>query len=252
MKSLQVLLVSIAIAIPALAQKGGGGHASGGGSRASAPATSRSQSGRTANTSRFAAPKATNTSRSVAIPNPQIVHPGVTPIVRTTTSVVVVHNNCCRFWWGGGVYLGSWYYGPGWYSPWAVAPGYWYWNGWAGYQYNYAPYAAASGIKFDLEQIPKSDKKAVDEAGVYLPSEEGENGYLGKVGSFSGRFHRSLPLSPGTYDVAIALADGREIAMSVTVQPQRVTHVALRLGEPPESEANKKLVPAKPPEKKEE
>jgi hypothetical protein len=162
------------------------------------------------------------------------------------------HATWSRMWWGGGWYSGGWY-GPGWYYPWAVYPGYWYWNGWAGYRYEYAPYASGSGIKFDLGQVPKADRKTVAEAGVYLPDENGKGGYLGSVGNFSEKWHKALPLAPGNYDLTVALADGRAINLTVAVQPGRVTHVALRLDQPPVQQSavgggnDQKLVPAPPP-----
>jgi hypothetical protein len=155
-------------------------------------------------------------------------------------------------WWGGGLYLGTWY-GPGWYYPLAVYPGFWYWSGWAGYQFEYEQRpAGASGIKFDLGQIKvKADRKAVREAGVYLPDENGKSGYIGSVGNFLGK---RLPLDPGTYDLTVVLADRRELNVSIIVQPGRVTCVALRLDQPPAQTtaqsgepAQPKLVPAPPP-----
>jgi hypothetical protein len=137
-------------------------------------------------------------------------------------------------WWGGGIYLGF-YYGPGWY----YFPGYWYANSWWAYQYAYEPYITASGVKFDLSQIPKADRKAVDDGGVYLPDGEGGEGCLGSVKEFSGKWHKALPLRPGTHNFVIALADGRTMEMSVTVQPQRTTTVALRSEKPDTEESQR-------------
>ena len=135
-------------------------------------------------------------------------------------------------WWPGGWYFGAWY-GPGWYFPTVIYPSFWYWNGWAGYEYDYAPYVSASGVKFDLGQVPSGDRTAVSDGGVYLPDKNGKMGYLGTVGNFAGSWHHALPLDPGTYDLVISLTDGRSINMSIVVQPQRVTHVALRFDQPP-------------------
>jgi hypothetical protein len=104
------------------------------------------------------------------------------------------------------------------------------------YQYNYEPYATIPGIKFELGQIPKDDRKAVENGGVYLPDKNGEEGYLGSVKNFSGTWHKALPLSPGTYKITIALVDGRKLDMNVTVQPQHITKVALRFEKPPEDQ----------------
>jgi hypothetical protein len=140
--------------------------------------------------------------------------------------------------------------GPGWYYPGAVYPGFWYWNGWTGYQFAYETRPSLSGVIFDLRQIKKTSRKAVAEAGIYLSEPNGGNGclgkavaeagiylsgsgYLGTVESFSKK--EPLPLRPGTYDLAIVLADGRTITMTVIVQPDRVTRVALRL-DPPAAE----------------
>jgi hypothetical protein len=155
-------------------------------------------------------------------------------------------------WWGGGFYLGAWY-GPGWYYPWVVYPGYWYWNGSAGYRFEYEPHAAeASGIKFDLNQIKaEADRKTVAEAGVYLPDENGGVGYFGSVGNF---LKRKLPLDPGTYDLTVVAVNRPAINLSVTVQPNRVTRVALRFDQPPQAqpaatkgENRPPLAPAPPP-----
>ena len=136
-----------------------------------------------------------------------------------------------RFHWDGGIYFDV-PYAPGWYYSGYLYPDVWYWGpGW-GYRYEVKPYLGRSGIKFDLDRLKGKEKDAVANAGVYLPNKEEKEGYLGRVKNFSGFAHSSLPLKPGTYDLTIALTDGRRIPVSITVQEQRVTHVALTFDQP--------------------
>jgi hypothetical protein len=131
-----------------------------------------------------------------------------------------------HIWWGGGIYLGV-LYAPGfygWYMPYygiglAADPFY------GGYE----EYLTAPGIKFDLSQVKGSDKKAIEDAGVYLPDGDGKDALVGSVKNFSGWTHHALPLAPGTYNVSVVLADSRKIEVPVMVQPQHVTTVLLLL-----------------------
>ena len=267
MKVIRLVLIQIcfAVAIPALAQHHGGSGTSnhGGDSRGGGSTPSNRGAGYVNRGGNVGQQRASAPTQRQQITSPRMNSRGNAGIRR---SGVVVNNygNYNRgynyggfrrsFWWGGGLYFGSWY-GPGWYYPGVWYPGVWYANGWgASYQYGYTPYASVSGIKFDLDDLPKADRKSVSEAGVYLPDSEGKAGYLGAVKNFAGNFHKALPLAAGTHDITVALADGRKIDMSVTVQPQRVTRVTLRFDRPPQEDqpeisatGEQKLVPAPTP-----
>lgn len=241
----------------------------------SAPATSRRQAPVTAQRPGVVSPKSnpgdgtvrlgiprTGTARPAptpTMPSPRTVSPTVGSSLGSTRTVVVnnttITNNgrvgsrgYSGFLWGGGWYFGLSYYPAGWYYPGIVYPNYWYWNGFARYQYQYSPFASGSGIKFDLDEIAKADRKAVSAAAVYLPDGEGKQSLRGSVGDFSGGGHRALSLTPGTYDLTVVLTDGREIAISVGVQARHVTHVHLSFDEPaPEEKRSPQSATVAPP-----
>lgn len=138
-----------------------------------------------------------------------------------------------RGYWGGGIFFGA-VYGPGYYWMMGFYPGIWYYNPYGyGYQYAFGEPANLSGITFDLDEIPKEDRKAVMNGQVLL---DGENATYGRVKNFSGIF-RVLHVEPGTHDVVVKIAGG-EIAMTVAVQEHRTTHVALSFDQKPKPPAD--------------
>jgi hypothetical protein len=245
MKNISMVLAAALLALLPLAAVAS--HSSSGSSQGSrtttaapAPRGGGSTKGSTVQASKAA--KATSSQNRVANKNygvasaPRGIALSQGAVVRNNS--ITVHSSFrVGILWHGGYYGGFWY-GIGWYYPMMLYPGVWYWNSQFAYQYEFAPYGnTVSGIKFDLNQIKKgADRKAVDQAGVYLPDKEGKTGYLGAVGNFSGILHKALPLAPGTYDLKVVVADGRELDMIVEVQPGRVTHVALRFDEPSSAE----------------
>jgi hypothetical protein len=128
-----------------------------------------------------------------------------------------------RGWWPGGLLWGIWY-GPGWYYSWGFYPGVWYYGSLGyGYQFAIGEPANLSGIKFDLDQIPKKDLKEVENGNVLL---NGRDATHGRVKNFSGISGEVLHLDPGDYEVTAKIKGG-QITMKVAVQPGHVTHVAL-------------------------
>ena len=83
-------------------------------------------------------------------------------------------------------------------------------------------------MKFDLDAIPDVLRKTVDEGIVYVDGEE-----VGSVQRFTGKFHEDLPLEPGSHEVVVRLADGRELDTEAGIEPGHVTHLLLRFSDKP-------------------
>ncbi len=130
-----------------------------------------------------------------------------------------------RGWWPGGFFWGV-SYGPGWYYSMGFYPGFWYYGSYGyGYQYSVGEPSDLSGIKFDLDQIPKDERKAVENGNVLL---DGDGATNGRVKNFSGLGRgKVLLLGPGDHDITVRIKGGQEIAMSVAVRAGHVTHIAL-------------------------
>ncbi len=112
--------------------------------------------------------------------------------------------------------------------------GYWYVGVWNPYPYPYAygyltePLYVnnaewSSGMKFDLDGIPKDNRDFVKQGTVYVDSAE-----VGSVKNFEGYF-RMLSLQEGSHEVNVVLSDGRSLTTTVSIQYGRVTHMNLRL-----------------------
>jgi len=130
-----------------------------------------------------------------------------------------------RGFWPGGLFWGAWY-APGWYYSVGFAPELWYYGpAGYGYQYSVGEPSDLSGIKFDLDQIPKNERKTIENGNVLLDGDEATNG---RVKNFSGLGNKKiLLLGPGDHDITVRIKGGQEITMSAVVQPGHVTHVAL-------------------------
>lgn len=130
-----------------------------------------------------------------------------------------------RGFWPGGLFWGI-FYAPGWYYSVGFAPAFWYYGPMGyGYQYNIGEPSDLSGIKFDLDQIPKDERKVVENGNILVDGDEATNG---RVKNFSGMGNKKiLLLGPGDHDITVKIKGGQEISMSAVVQPGHVTHVAL-------------------------
>ena len=109
---------------------------------------------------------------------------------------------------------------------WDSIQGFWYYGSYGyGYQYSVGEPSDLSGIKFDLDQIPKDERKAVENGNVLL---DGDGATNGRVKNFSGLGRGKVLLhGPGDHDITVRIKGGQEIAMSVAVRAGHVTHIAL-------------------------
>jgi hypothetical protein len=127
--------------------------------------------------------------------------------------------------------------GRGWH-PLVIYSGYWgYWFSemwYPLYPVYYYPYpgpttytyaVGISGLKFDLDLIPKDERELVKRGIVYVDGAE-----VGKVDNFEGFWSSALQLAPGTHEVIVLLKDGRQMETTVGIQEWRITHISLRFG----------------------
>jgi hypothetical protein len=103
-----------------------------------------------------------------------------------------------------------------------IYPGAWYSAGWYDYSFNVGEFEK-SGLKFDLDAIPKADRVNVENGIVYFDGLE-----IGSVRKITGAFHHSFPVKPGAHEIVIHLADGRELDTRAGIEPGHVTHLLLR------------------------
>jgi hypothetical protein len=181
------------------------------------------------------------------------------PVVSQTRGNYVTASFYHRGFWPGGLLLGIGFYPPGWYYGLGLYPGVWYYGPLGfGYQFTLGETVNLSGIKFELDMIPKEDRKAVLDGNVMV---DGEAGTEGRVKDFSGGIgsRKVLHLGPGSHDITVRLKGGQEINMAVSIQESRVTHVALSFNQskkdgqsavaaPEVKSGSESLVPAPPPD----
>jgi len=132
------------------------------------------------------------------------------------------------------LYLGAWY-PAGYYYP-----GYWYLGDWYAYEFYIDDQLRFSGLKIELGAIQESERDAVKQGVVYVDGIE-----MGTVKQFTGIWHEPLPLAPGSHEVVVRLADGRELATTLGIVPGHVTRLLLRFNKPaPKPNPNLDLGPS--------
>lgn len=109
--------------------------------------------------------------------------------------------------------------------------GYGYYSGYySGYYGRYGRYyMPATGIRFHLELVPKSEHKMVKRGIVTIDGSE-----QGIVDRFDSWQNGHIPVAPGNHQVSVGLEDERVFQTEAIVQPGQIIHVYLRFP-PPES-----------------
>jgi hypothetical protein len=148
-------------------------------------------------------------------------------------------------WRSMAIYGGYWGYwlGDMWYP---VYPLYYYpYPGPTYYSYSYLPSGIRTGLKFDLDLIPKGERDLVKKGIVRVDGTE-----WGIVGRFEGFLNSALYLSPGTHEVGVMLEDGRQMETTVGIEPWHVTHLSLRFPADQPSPQPQLAPPFLPPQNK--
>jgi hypothetical protein len=176
---------------------------------------------------------ATTITKTVNVSSPVVV-----PQANVSTSITnITYRN--GGWWSGGGWCCAFYatvgwgaYGPGYYN---YAPGEWYPGGYDGWAFRYilplpGTSIAQPGIKFDLSEVDKKDRKAVEDGQVFMMMVDGTPRMICLVKNHAGDLKKSLKLRPGPYDLTVELKDGRIFTAKAQVLQQGTTTVGLHFG----------------------
>lgn len=108
------------------------------------------------------------------------------------------------------------------YRPYYRSYGYGYYGGYYdGYGYGY--YYRPTGLKFNLDLIPKDERKLVKKGIVWVDGSE-----VGIVNRFDGAWNSRISVSDGTHQLVVKLPDGRDFETEITVYAGQALHVYLR------------------------
>lgn len=96
-------------------------------------------------------------------------------------------------------------------------------RGYHGGHYYGAVYAPITGIRLNMELIPKKERKAVERGAVWI------DGYdSGIVDRYNSWHNQCVPVAPGNHSVSVELEDGRSFETEVLVQPGQLLRVYIR------------------------
>lgn len=249
------LLVAFAVAaiaidpLPAVAQRGAGGHAftSAPAPKAVAKNASRTATGRTApfgnGASQQRAPRF-----SLRVNGKAVVGKTQNPVA-TQTSTTVVTNYVTNYQYRGG-WSGTWW-GPsyaGWWFGYGPYLGYWPYYGNAYWAMQEPRYTAdkKTGIKLDLaKDIEKEARKELEKGMVEISEDDGKtwNGFQSVEELVKHTHH----LEPGTYGVRIKLANGQAILeRPILIEKGSVAHVEVAFSKTPPSAPSAPSAPVAP------
>lgn len=98
--------------------------------------------------------------------------------------------------------------------------------GYGGYGYGYGR-SFLTGLKFQLELVPKNERKMVEQGIVSVDGAE-----VGIVNRHDGFWNGAIPVSSGDHEVVVEHPDGRVFRTQVFVQQGQILHIYLRFQKP--------------------